>query len=273
MRFKDYFLFMLGLVLYVSSYISLVSAPHITNYSFESPVVNNLLVMDKINNSIELSNIVINDNYPKPDYVPTLRKYEINKDDDIWRAQDPSSYITPDNEWVKYYASQLYIEKDGSIKYKNDKIPRVINYTGEVLSWTNKPFINNYIYDDELFNYPANGDVWQNSDYYLTNGFKGDCEDWSITITSMMLSGEMSVIEQNGKFVKQVIPAKSVIGYMMKTRDVWTEYDIYNKTFISSTGYSDEGYGGNSITTFVDKNERNNLIPIFEFTDKYFRRL
>ena len=114
--------------------------------------------------------------YPEPKNVPSLRKFEINKDSDhkIWSAKDPKSYITPHNEWVLHVASQLYVDKDGRIRYKNRPVPWVVSYKGNVISWTDKPFYNSYVSDDELFNFPPNGDLWQNADYYLSHGEKGD---------------------------------------------------------------------------------------------------
>ena len=41
---------------------------------------------------------------------------------------------------------------------------------GNILGWTDEPFLNNYVSDNDLFNYPANADLWQNADYYLSHG-------------------------------------------------------------------------------------------------------
>jgi len=102
--------------------------------------------------------------YPKPTYTPTLRKYEINKDHDIWHAQDPSSYITPDNEWVQYYA-------------KNNLSVGIMYRT-----------------DDDMYNYPVNGDMWQNADYTLYTGY-GDCEDIAIAEASIKIAkGYKSIV-------------------------------------------------------------------------------
>lgn len=92
--------------------------------------------------------------YPKPSYIPTLRKYEIDKSHDIWHTKDPSSYITPKNEWVKYYA-------------KNDLSIRTI-----------------YILDNENPNDNFADDYWQNADYTLYIG-SGDCEDIAISEVSI----------------------------------------------------------------------------------------
>ena len=211
--------------------------------------------------------------YPEPKNVPSLRKFEINKDSDhkIWSAKDPKSYITPHNEWVLHVASQLYVDKDGRIRYKNRPVPWVVSYKGNVISWTDKPFYNSYVSDDELFNFPPNGDLWQNADYYLSHGEKGDCEDWSIAITSMMLSGEIS-IKENGSYVRQVIPAKVVMGNSGGNKDAWTEYSVYGSRYISSTGVEFDRSIGKvvSITTFHPMHEWDTFVPIYQFTDKYF---
>ena len=211
--------------------------------------------------------------YPKPTNVPSLKKYEINKDSDhkIWGAQNPESYIVPRDEWVRYMASRLYIDHIGRIRYKNTPIPLLVGLKGNVILWTSESFLNNYVSDDKLFNFPADSDLWQNADYYLSHGMRGDCEDWSISITSMMLSGEMSILE-NGSYIRQVIPAKVVMGLSGETRDAWTEYSVYGNRYISSTGTEfDWGSGKDvSFTTFHPENEWEMFKPLYQFTNKYF---
>jgi len=135
---------------------------------------------------------------PQPSYIPKLRPYHIDKSHDIWMAENPSSYVIPDNDWVKYYASQLYVDADGRIRYKNRPIPLLADEKGKVIMWTDEPFLNNYTYDWEKYGNGAKGslandDYWDNPDYYLTHGMKGDCDEWALAVVSMMLSGEMSV--------------------------------------------------------------------------------
>jgi hypothetical protein len=211
--------------------------------------------------------------YPRPTNIPLLREYKINKDTgtEIWYAQKPESYIVPDNEWVKYVASQLYIDDIGIIRYKNMPIPFYRDHKGNILAWTDEPFSNNYFSDDELFDFPANADLWQNADYYLSHGMKGDCEDWAIAITSMMLSGHMS-IKENGTYIRQVITAKTVIGYSGKSIDAWTEYNVHNKKYLSSTGrYGQDGGEYISITTFHHESDwKGQFEPIYQFTNKSF---
>lgn len=208
---------------------------------------------------------------PEPSYIPVMKPYEISKDNDIWHAQEPISYITPENEWVRYYASQLYIDYDGRIRYKDKSIPLLTDSKGNVILWTDEPFTNNYIPDNEQFNYPPNGDVWVTPDYYLANGMNDDCDGWMVAVTSMMLSGEMSV-KENGQFMKKVIPAKAVLGYMGGYRDGWVEYNVYGKTFVSTTALTQYGIGNEKISTteFVEIKDKAGIKPVFEFTNNRF---
>ncbi len=214
--------------------------------------------------------------YPKPSYIPTLRPMDCyDKSHDIWHPCNPSSYITPDNEWVRYYASQLFVDYDGRIKYKNEKI---IYYTINGIDYhTYKPFLNNYVTLKEYFGYEvSNDDYWMMPDYYLYNGQRGICSGWMVAVTSMMLSGEISVW-QGDKLVKQIIPAKAVLGYMEDKRDGWVEYQVYNKKFLTSTAREIETITGNKMSQTWFLNESDELFklykPVFEFTDKYFRRV
>lgn len=206
---------------------------------------------------------IVTESYQKPVGNPKLRPYVIVKNDRIWHPQYPSSYIIND-DWVKYYASQLYIGKDGDVFYKYKKGA----YDSPVL------FSNNYVSDDELFNFPPNGDYWQNPDYYLSHGMRGDCEDFALTMTSMLLSGEISVLE-NDKFVKKVVPAKVVVGFSnynhlasQSFRDAWVEYNVYNTTFRAG---SPERSDTNSVTFYADFSIPE-FDPIYEFSDKIIWR-
>lgn len=210
--------------------------------------------------------------YPKPDYIPALKPYIIDKSHDIWHAADPVSYITPANDWVKFYASQLYIDYEGRIMYKKKPVPLLVDTKGNVLSWTDEQFINNYISDDLQFNHSPNADFWVQPEYYLTHGMKDDCDGWMVTVTSLMLSGEMS-IRENGQFMKKVIPAKAVLGYMGGNRDGWSEYQVYGKIFLTTTSLVNTGIDGTeklSSTEFVEKKDKTTAKPVFEFTDMNF---
>lgn len=210
--------------------------------------------------------------YPEPSYIPDMRPYTIYKANDIWYAKHPESYITPDNGWVKHYASLLYIDHDGRIRYKNRPVPLEVDTKGNVLYWMDEPVVNNYIPDVEQFKSLPDADMWVMPEYYLTHGMKDDCDGWMVTVTSLMLSGEMSVLE-NGTFIKKVLPAKAVLGYMGNYRDGWTEYQAYGKTFLTTTSLVRIGIEGNekvSSTEFIEKEHKETAKPVFEFTDKYF---
>jgi len=125
--------------------------------------------------------------YPKPSYTPTLRKYEINKNDDIWHAQDPSSYITPNNEWVQYYAKKSLLNISITLNYKKDSD----------------------MYPDDI-----NKDMWQNVDYtaYME---QGDCEDLSMLWVSMHIANGNKAIVVGGYLEDE---------QGKRIRDFWYEY-------------------------------------------------
>jgi hypothetical protein len=208
--------------------------------------------------------------YPEPTTTPTMRPYQINKDHDIWHASDPASYIEPDNEWVKYFASKLYIDYDGRLRYKNKTVPLRVDTKGNILQWTDEPFLNTYVSDNDQFHYPPNEDVWVMPQYYLTHGMKDDCDGWMVTVTSMMQSGELS-IKENSSFVKKVIPSKAVLGYMGGYRDGWTEYKAYGKTYLTTTALVSPGFNEKrSATEFIEKKDKTTARPVFEFDNKHF---
>jgi hypothetical protein len=216
--------------------------------------------------------------YPKPTYIPTLRSYDVDKNHDIWYAKDPGSYVTPDNEWVKYYANQLYIDNDSRIRYINKSIPWLVDSNGSVLLWTDEPFLNNYTFDiyKETYGYVDKDNVpWLMPDFYLTHGNIGVCSAWANTVTSLMLSGKMS-IEYNGTFIRQIIPAKVVLGYTKSgLRDAWVEYQVHNETYVTTTALMKYGlYNENlqSVTTYDLKKDMM-ITPDFEYTNNYFRKV
>ncbi len=210
--------------------------------------------------------------YPAPSYTPpVIRSYSVNREHDIWHAEDPASYITPENAWVKYFASQLYIDYDGRVRYKDRPVPLRVDTKGNVLQWIDEPLINNYSFDI-YGKVDKNNIPWLMPDYYLTHGLTGVCSAWAVTVTSLMLSGEMS-LKENGGFVKGFIPAKAVLGYMGSYRDGWVEYRAYGKIFLTTTGLVNAGIDGSekrSATEFIEKNEKTTARPVFEFTDAHF---
>lgn len=221
------------------------------------------------------SAIQIEEQYPMPAYVPRMRLFEYSNYNGFYLPEKPSSYITPDNEWVRYYANQLYIEYDGGIRYKNKQIPVYIDSEGRIIGWTEEPFINNYSLNVYGKNVDKNNIPWMMPDYYLTHGMTGVCTAWSATVASMMLSGEMSIKQSDGTLLKQVIPANVIVGYSGGIKDAWVEYIVYGSKFITSTSSKTDGYGElGSATSFIAEIDwRNQFIPKFEITDKYFKRV
>lgn len=162
--------------------------------------------------------------YPKPTYTPKLRPYIIDKSHDIWHAADPSSYIEPNNEWVKYYANNINLVQ---IQYRTD---------------------------EETYPNDINKDVWQNADYTLYT-MQGDCEDESIVRVSIhralghkaiVVAGEMWfydgspnirdywyewIDEYGNKNIKFVAPItqvkefKAVPMYIFNDKITWSKYN------------------------------------------------
>ncbi len=217
--------------------------------------------------------------YPVPNYIPQSSFFNVYKDGDFWYAQNPTSYITPDNEWVKYYASQLFIDTDGRIKYKNIKVITLVDENKFPLVYDYKEFYNNYEFDiyKETYGYVDKNNVpWLMPDFYLYHGNRGVCSAWANTVTSLMLSGEMSLKNPIGdNFVKQIIPAKTIMGYTKNgLRDAWSEYNTYNKTWITSTmemkiPFTDTTTGG----MLWEEKGVSVMRGIYEFTDKYFKKV
>jgi hypothetical protein len=190
-----------------------------------------------------------------------MRQYNISKSHDFWMSNEPLTYVTPNDSSVSILAGQLCIDDDGHINYINQSVPYLANYDGTILQWMQKPFETTYVGDDDLFNHPANGDYWQMPNYYIANGLKGDCEDFSITVVSMMLSGNMTV---NG--TKQIVNSSVVMGYHGQIRHTWVQYDVNGKTHTIDTIQYKDGYGIISSITVYDRQYRG----IYQFTDKAF---
>lgn len=160
-----------------------------------------------------------------PASIPKLRPYDIDKSSEIWHAKDPSSYITPDNEWVKYYANLLKNNESIELYYRTDK---------------------------EMYPDAPNEDVWQNADYTLYSQ-QGDCEDLAIAWVSIFRAYGMKAVvvggyleDKTGKWVpdfwveyvfdgkkKQKIVSESAFGeeyklipkYMFNDKIQWQVYN------------------------------------------------
>ena len=99
-----------------------------------------------------------------------IREYNMTKMGGIYRAINGSSYIDPDHEVVQWYARNTMFNESG-LFYLNGK----------------KVFHNHQSdFDCE------NGDYWLNADYYLSQGFYGDCEDHAIAMASILEAKDIS---------------------------------------------------------------------------------
>jgi hypothetical protein len=125
-----------------------------------------------------VNNSLIKNNYPEDiDILIEMPKFEtnlkpmgkLNRNNHILYPEDASSYIIPENEVVTWYAENTVLTDD-ALMWKDD---------GSAVEFK-------YQTDNNLFNYPPDGDMWQYPDYYLANGAKGDCEDFSLAFASIL---------------------------------------------------------------------------------------
>lgn len=182
----------------------------------------------------------------------SLRPYQVDKSREFWMPDNPSSYIIPNNPIVQAYADRLYVDTDGSIRYKNEYQVWWTDVDGNDV-YKNKRFSNNYTYSFVQFgsgNMVAGGDNYYpvNADYYLTHGLKGVCGDSAYALTSMLLSGNMSIIV-NGSYVPMVVDSVVLVGYADKGRHAWVEYNVYGDVYSYSVSpvasmviHGDTGY-------------------------------
>lgn len=105
-----------------------------------------------------------------PKFETALRPMgRLNRKNHILYPEDASSYVIPENEVIKWYAENTVLTDDALLWKHN----------GSALKFK-------YQTDNDLFNHPPDGDMWQNPDYYLTNGLIGDCEDFSLAFASIL---------------------------------------------------------------------------------------
>jgi hypothetical protein len=105
-----------------------------------------------------------------PDFQAELKHMgKINRTNHILYPEDANTYIMPENDVVKWYANNTIL-------------------TDDTLVWkhNNSAVMFQYETDNNLFNNPQDGDMWQNPDYYLANGAIGDCEDFSLAFASIL---------------------------------------------------------------------------------------
>jgi hypothetical protein len=148
---------------------------------------------DKIDVSAE--NVQIN----MPEFETALRPMgKLNRKNHILYPEDASSYITPENEVVSWHAENTILTDDGLL-WKHTGIPVEFKYRT----------------DNELFNNPTDGDMWQNPDHYLANGNMGDCEDFSVAFAS--------ILEAKG------IPAEVIGVNLINERRHWVVKYYFNE--------------------------------------------
>ena len=134
-----------------------------------------------------------------PEFETDLKPMgKINRKNHILYPEDASSYIIPENEVVSWYAENTVLT-DEALIWKN---------TGDAVEFK-------YRTDNDLFNDPLDGDMWQNPDYYLANGNMGDCEDFSVAFAS--------ILEAKG------IPAKVIGVNLINDRKHWVVKYYFNK--------------------------------------------
>ncbi len=157
--------------------------------------------------------------------IPIAAGYQVDKSSDIWHPVNASNWITPDNPTVNLIAKGLYLDDLGQLRYKHLQVIQCWDCWGKEW-WVDFTFQNNYVYDMNAYG----EDYWLMPEAYLKNGFKGDCEDWAVTVASIMLSGNLTYHNQ-----PITIPAKVVSGYLGDQRDTWVQYPFNNQTYVSTT--------------------------------------
>lgn len=246
-----------------------------------------MVAEDAVNSSI----------YPKPDYRPHLYncswKYislnisdeQVLKypesyvnlgmhgvkqflDEKLAIAKDPCSYITPDNDWVKHYASMLYFD------YVSEDVRFKEHLSDDEKGCKCKTFRNVYLSDSivckdrmNCLNNSNQSDLWINPDLYLSegtdDGFVGDCEDHSIALVSMLQSGQMSVNDSDGNLVKRRIPAVVVAGYSGGSLHYWVESELDGDVYVVTVT------SNNTVSGRRDKvYPRGCLVPVYMFDEQ-----
>ncbi len=125
---------------------------------------------------------------PQKNFIPPwLWKYESDESFDIWAARNYQNYIIPENPIVKYFADSVYLyQGEESLGMAPNTLkPRWV--WKKAFPYDNKENSDQFPYfiyqkDQETFN---RSDYWQNPDYYIYNGFVGDCEDYALLWASV----------------------------------------------------------------------------------------
>ncbi len=114
---------------------------------------------------------------------------------------DPKSYIMPDNDVIKYVSSFIYLE-NGSLYWESNNPFEAYGL-----------FYPIYVSDQEQFN---KDDYWVNPDYFFMHNMKGDCEDVSVAIASIL---------ENKRIRTKVVGGWLIINNQ-RVRDWMVEYKI-----------------------------------------------
>jgi len=154
-----------------------------------------------------------------PDGFPSLRHQEIGDQRGFYMPNDPSSYITPDNEVVQGFANNLEVRD----------YPAAINIGGNNISGIKfmrfadgKPLMGKYFFDAEHLGHT---DYWQNPEHFLTTLGRGDCEDYALASNSLLeAKGYDSVV---------------VLGTMKGEGHAWTETIIDGKAYLTDNNVRD----------------------------------
>ncbi len=152
----------------------------------------------------------------------------------------PGNYIMPDNEVIKYVSSFMYLE-NGSLYWRANN---PFNTYGV--------FYPNYVSDQEQFN---KDDYWVNPDYFFMHNMKGDCEDVSAAIAS--------ILENKG------IRTKVIGGWLTinnrRVRDWMVEYKIGPVYYQYYGGITNLPFMTRGMFEFYKKSQGIDFEPIIMF--------
>lgn len=228
---------MIPLLLIAAVVLFIISKLASAEPKIEEPQVPEIMVPEpEITPLPEITPGPINKEFDPKKYFksPGLWKYEINKDYDVIIAKNYQDYIMPDNEIVKYFANNIYLYSEDIPTWAapNSLIPRFIWNKGK-LEGEDKPTLSfKYEEDsDKLFNiagqppdYDSSGvrDFWINPDYYIYNGFVGDCEDYALLWASVFEIWKIPYVVVGGWQTDKT--GKTI-------RDWWVEFEYNDKIY------------------------------------------
>lgn len=149
---------------------------------------------------------------------PVLWKYNPDKSHNIWIAQNYQDYIMSDNELVMHFADSIeFIQGDTTISIKFKDTGNRVRFKYRI--------DDARLCDESGQSYSdcySNRDFWLNPDYYIWNGFEGDCEDYALLMAS--------VFEYLGiPYMYVVGLERSAVGSI---KDAWVEFVYNNEAWI-----------------------------------------